>query len=173
MLRPLCHPCTPSTVFRNNFFYGSVIESKDTVYIYTVSHMSTLIILNACFRSSFAYCSSFVSLIHYHFRKDFRPSYGKLVTLGSIFPKVPLLGMTATATRRACREIIESLGMFNPVEVIGNPDRPNINFSASTRPDRGEDKCRTILEPKAGKGKFPFNSYFWKPGNSFFLLYFF
>ena len=46
------------------------------------------------------------------------------------FHKVPLLGMTATATRRACRDIIESLGMFNPAEVIGNPDRPNIYYSA-------------------------------------------
>ena len=64
-----------------------------------------------------------------------------------IFPKVPLLEMTATATKRPDRDIIESLGMFNPAEVTGNPDRPNIYFSASPRRDRGEDKHRTILEP--------------------------
>ncbi|KAK2567630.1 ATP-dependent DNA helicase Q-like 3 [Acropora cervicornis] len=58
--------------------------------------------------------------------KEFRPSYGKLGILRSIFPKVPLLGMTATVTKRACRDIIESLGMFNPAEVIGNPNQPNI-----------------------------------------------
>ncbi|XP_068736635.1 ATP-dependent DNA helicase Q4-like [Montipora capricornis] len=73
--------------------------------------------------------------------------------------------MTATATRKACREIIESLGMFNPAEVIGNPDRPNFYFSASTRPDRGEDKYRTILEPfvqslKQERENFPFTVIF-------------
>lgn len=103
----------------------------------------------------------------YHFRKDFRPSYRKLGILRSIFPKVPLLGMTATATKRPGRDIIESLGMFNPAEVIGNPDRPNIYFSASTRPDRGEDKYRTILEPlcqslKLEREKFPFTIIFGK-----------
>lgn len=99
--------------------------------------------------------------------KDFRPSYGKLGILRSIFPKVPLLGMTATVTKRPGRDIIESLGVFNPAEVIGNPDRPNIYFSASTRPDRGEDKYRTILEPlcqslKLEREKFPFTIIFGK-----------
>ena len=54
--------------------------------------------------------------------------------------------MTATAKKRACRDMIESLGMFNRAEAIGSPDRPNIYFSASTSPDRGQDKYRTILE---------------------------
>ena len=58
----------------------------------------------------------------YHFRKDFRPSYGKLGILRNIFPKVPLLVMTATATKRPGRDIIECLGMFKPAEVIGNPN---------------------------------------------------
>ena len=77
----------------------------------------------------------------YHFRKDFRPSYGKLGILRSIFSKVPLLGMTATATQRPGRDIIESLGMFNPAEVIGNPDQPNIYFRH--QPDQIEAKIST------------------------------
>ena len=75
--------------------------------------------------------------------------------------------MTATVTKRPDRDIIESLGMFNPAEVIGNPDRPNIYFSASTKPDRGEDKYRIILEPlcrslKQEREKFPFTVIFGK-----------
>ncbi|XP_044180562.1 ATP-dependent DNA helicase Q-like 3 [Acropora millepora] len=84
--------------------------------------------------------------------KDFRPSYRKLGILRSIFPQVPLLGMTATATKRPGRDIIESLGMFNPAEVIGNPDRRNIYFSASTRPDRGEDNHSMGNDKYAPKG---------------------
>ena len=57
------------------------------------------------------------------FSKNFRPSYGKLATIESILPQVPLLGITATATKKVRTDIIESLGMVNPVEILGNPDR--------------------------------------------------
>lgn len=57
--------------------------------------------------------------------------------------------------------IIESLGMVNAVEILGNPYRPNIYFSSSSRPDRGEDKLNEILVPlveslKKERTKFPF-----------------
>ena len=67
--------------------------------------------------------------------------------MGSIFPKVPWLGLTATATKKTRTEIIESLGMFNPTEIVVNPDRPNIYFSSSARPDRGDEKLNDILRP--------------------------
>lgn len=67
--------------------------------------------------------------------------------MGSIFPKVPWLGLTATATKKTRTEIIESLGMFNPIEIVVNPDRPNIYFSSSARPDRGDEKLNDILRP--------------------------
>ena len=57
---------------------------------------------------------------YFSFRKDFRPSYGKLATIGSILPQVPLLGLTATATKKTRPDIIESLGMVNAVEILGN-----------------------------------------------------
>ena len=37
--------------------------------------------------------------------------------------------------------------MFDPIEILANPDRPNIYFSTSTRPDRGDDKLDKILRP--------------------------
>ena len=83
-------------------------------------------------------------LYGYFFRKNFRPAYGKLATIGSILPQVPLLGLTATATKKTRTDTIESLGMVNPVEILGNPDRPNIYFSSSSRPDRGEDKLNEM-----------------------------
>ena len=98
---------------------------------------------------------------YFSFRKDFRPCYGKLATIGSILPQVPLLGLTATATKKTRTDVIESLGMVNAVEILGNPDRPNIYFSSSSRPDRGEDKLNEILVPlvesvKKERTKFPF-----------------
>ena len=43
--------------------------------------------------------------------------------------------------------------MFNPVEIFANPDRPNIYFSASARPDRGDDKLNEILRPMVDRLK--------------------
>ena len=36
--------------------------------------------------------------------------------------QVPLLGLAAAATKETRTDIIESLGMVNPVQIIGNPD---------------------------------------------------
>jgi len=81
------------------------------------------------------------------FKKDFRPSYGKLGTLESISPKVHWLGLTATATKKARTKIIESQGMSSPAEIVANPGRPNVYFSSSARPDRGHDKLNEIFNP--------------------------
>lgn len=87
------------------------------------------------------------------FQEGFRPSYGKRGILGSIFPNVPWLGLTATVTKKLRAEITKSLGMFNPVEIVANPDRPNTYFSSSARSDRGDDKLNEILRPMADRLK--------------------
>ena len=80
-------------------------------------------------------------------RKDFRPCYGKLGMLASLFPSLPFLALTATANQQTKKEIVESLGLVEPVFIEINPDRANIFFSSSRRPDRGEDKLHPILTP--------------------------
>ena len=82
-----------------------------------------------------------------HFRKNFRPCYGKIGTLGSLFPGVPILALTATATPQRKKEIASSLGMHNHVIIESNPDRPNIFFETRKRSDKGEGKLQIILEP--------------------------
>ena len=80
-------------------------------------------------------------------RKDFRPCYGKLGMLASLFPSLPFLALTATANQQTKKEIVESLGLVEPVFIEINPDRANIFFSSRRRPDRGEDKIHPILTP--------------------------
>ena len=47
--------------------------------------------------------------IFYLFRgHDFRPDYGKLGTLSSVFPSAKIVAMTATATREYQKAITES-----------------------------------------------------------------
>ena len=80
-------------------------------------------------------------------RKDFRLCYGKLGMLASLFPSLPFLALTATANQQTKKEIVESLGLVEPVFIEINPDRANIFFSSRRRPDRGEDKLHPILTP--------------------------
>ena len=59
-------------------------------------------------------------------RLEFRPCYGKLSVLASVFGCVPTLALIATATLQKKEEIVQSLGPIDPVSVEINPDRPNI-----------------------------------------------
>ena len=67
--------------------------------------------------------------------------------LASLFPSLPFLALTATANQQTKKEIVESLGLVEPVFIEINPDRANIFFCSSQRPDRGEDKLHPILTP--------------------------
>ena len=67
--------------------------------------------------------------------------------LASIFPNVPILALTATATEETKKEIAASLGMPDPVVIGSNPERPNIFYASHQRADRGEGKLDAILEP--------------------------
>ncbi|XP_028394456.1 uncharacterized protein LOC114518648 [Dendronephthya gigantea] len=57
---------------------------------------------------------------------EFREDYGKLGVLCALFPDVPCLAMTATASRADINAIIDSLGLKDCKLVIGNPDIKNI-----------------------------------------------
>ena len=80
--------------------------------------------------------------LYYLFRKDFRPCYAKIGVLGSLFPDVPIVALTATATAQRKKEIETSLGMHNPVIVESNPHRPNIFLESKKR----SGNLGTILE---------------------------
>src|SRR5437899_218460 len=49
-----------------------------------------------------------------HWGHDFRPAYRQLAGLKSLFGDVPLLALTATATRQVVGDIIRQLGMRKP-----------------------------------------------------------
>ena len=59
---------------------------------------------------------------------DFRPAYRKLQGLRSELGDVPVLALTATATRRVARDIIRQLGMRKPAGYKGSFFRPNLRI---------------------------------------------
>ncbi len=63
-----------------------------------------------------------------HWGHDFRPEYRQLKRLKQIFPEASVHGYTATATERVRRDVCEQLGLHQPEVLVGNFDRPNLNY---------------------------------------------
>ena len=81
--------------------------------------------------------------------KNFRVDYGNLAVLCAAFSSVPVVAMTATASKND-REMIEnSLGLKTCAEVIGNPDRANIMYEKHFRGESDVDSLIKILSPIA------------------------
>jgi len=64
---------------------------------------------------------------------DFRPEYVRLGELRKIFPKVPLLALTATADEQTREDIARCLGLTRAKRYISSFDRPNIRYLISEK----------------------------------------
>jgi ATP-dependent DNA helicase RecQ len=64
---------------------------------------------------------------------DFRPEYRQLARLRDALPGISLHGFTATATARVRQDIVEQLGLQNPLELVGGFDRPNLLYRVLPR----------------------------------------
>ena len=65
-----------------------------------------------------------------HWGHDFRPSYRRLAGLKQELGEIPVLALTATATRRVAGDIIRQLGMKKPDGFKGSFFRPNLRITA-------------------------------------------
>ena len=59
---------------------------------------------------------------------DFRPEYRQLAQLRSLFPNVPVMALTATATERVRVDIVEQLHLREPAIYVASFNRPNLNY---------------------------------------------
>jgi len=65
-----------------------------------------------------------------HWGHDFRPAYRKLAGLKQQLGDIPVLALTATATRRVALDILRQLGMSKPEGYKGSFFRPNLVVTA-------------------------------------------
>ena len=59
---------------------------------------------------------------------DFRQDYLALDAMGELFPRVPRVGLTATATPIVREEIVQRLALDTPELFVSSFDRPNIRY---------------------------------------------
>jgi ATP-dependent DNA helicase RecQ len=70
-----------------------------------------------------------------HWGHDFRPEYRRVGELRERRPDVPIQAFTATATPQVRRDIAAQLGLVEPLELVGDFDRPNLTYRFLPRGD--------------------------------------
>lgn len=83
---------------------------------------------------------------------DFRPEYRQLAELRNDWPSLSLHAYTATATGRVRRDIIEQLGLRDPVELVGSFDRPNLVYRVVPRSNLKKQLSDVLARHKGQSG---------------------
>ena len=81
---------------------------------------------------------------------DFRPDYRTLAELRALFPQTPVMALTATATQRVQRDIVEQLRLDDCRRFVSGFDRPNLTYRVE--PGAGaSDALLDLLEERKGQ----------------------
>jgi len=77
---------------------------------------------------------------------DFRPEYLQLKSLGKVFPKTPLIALTATADQRTQQGIMDNLEMRKPTLFKSSFNRENITYLVEPKHQSREKLLDFILD---------------------------
>jgi ATP-dependent DNA helicase RecQ len=81
---------------------------------------------------------------------DFRPEYRQIASLRELFPGVPVLALTATATPRVRDDIARQLGLGAAQTFVASFNRPNLTYRVEGR--RGAyDQLSAFIAPRKGE----------------------
>ncbi len=83
---------------------------------------------------------------------DFRPEYRKLSVLKTLFPKIPLVALTATATKEVRKDIIKQLDNPEMIPLIGSFERRNLAIYVQKKRDLTEQIISVIEKHKNESG---------------------
>jgi ATP-dependent DNA helicase RecQ len=83
---------------------------------------------------------------------DFRPEYLQLGALVDLFPNVPRMALTATATPATRKEIVERLALNDPEIFVANFDRPNIRYAVQTKTDARRQLAKFLANHRGQAG---------------------
>jgi len=80
---------------------------------------------------------------------NFRHSYRELSQLRVAFPNIPIMAMTATATRRVMDDVCANLGLIKPVVIKTSFDRPNIFYRVEVKGASPRDDLAKVFGTKS------------------------
>ena len=81
---------------------------------------------------------------------DFRPEYRQLAQLRQLFPNVPFMALTATATPRVREDIRQSLRIDAGGQFVGSFNRPNLFYKVTPKQKPG-DQILQFVRAHAGE----------------------
>ena len=87
-----------------------------------------------------------------HWGHDFRPEYRQMGELKKHFPQASIHAFTATATEPVRADIVAQLGLKNAEVMVGNFDRPNLNYNIVPRYDHYEQTFECLRRHKGEAG---------------------
>jgi ATP-dependent DNA helicase RecQ len=80
---------------------------------------------------------------------DFRPDYLLLGATAERLGRPPIVALTATASTPVREEIVERLGLVDPVVMIGDLDRPNITIDVARHGDDAGKRAAVVAAVSA------------------------
>ena len=78
---------------------------------------------------------------------DFRPEYRQLSQLRPLFPGVPMMALTATATARVREDIVEQLHLREPARFVASFNRPNLTYRVVAKAEARSRRCWSSSAP--------------------------
>jgi ATP-dependent DNA helicase RecQ len=83
---------------------------------------------------------------------DFRQDYRQLSQVRTLFPQVPVLALTATATERVRQDIIEQLQLRQPQLYLGSFNRSNLYYEVRTKHKHTYPELVGFIRQQSGSG---------------------
>ena len=83
---------------------------------------------------------------------DFRPEYSQLQQLRRKYPQIPIIALTATATRRVQQDIIQQLQLHQPQIHLASFNRPNIKYEVRDKDNQSYYHLLKTIRQQSGSG---------------------
>ncbi|MGC1248673.1 MAG: DNA helicase RecQ [Spirulinaceae cyanobacterium] len=83
---------------------------------------------------------------------DFRPEYRQLRLLRKRYPRIPVIALTATATKRVKEDIVQQLGLKEPSIHLASFDRPNLYYEVQQKQRNSYGQLLKAVRDRQGSG---------------------